>query len=135
MSMAFMATIEFDSELSAWDTSSVVDFSQMFALQPTFNANLGNWNVSSAETIEGMFKACTSFNRDISAWDVSRVKSFVNAFGAAKSFNQNLCAWGRQLNYSGVETRSMFKASACMNTESPNPAKLAAGPFCRSCEE
>ena len=45
----------------------------MFVCCEKFNSNLSKWNVSSVVDMRGMFYNCENFNSDLSNWNVSSV--------------------------------------------------------------
>jgi surface protein len=71
----YQATM-FDANLTAWDTSLVVDMSETFYGASSFQGiGVSTWDVSSVTLMNDMFGQCNSFNADLSAWDVSQVTS------------------------------------------------------------
>ena len=104
------ARIEFRSDLSSWDVSSVTDMSLMFILTP-FDQDISNWDVSSVKNMEGMF--CTTlFNQDISRWDVSSVENMAYMFAYNETFNQNIANW----DVSSVKTmEGLFEYAEAFN--------------------
>ncbi len=88
-----------------WDTSSIENFSFMFALQhipgliyaPALGAfnppNLNKWNMSSATNLSFMFGGRDIFNQDLSSWDVSHVFTTAWMFISCSNFNQPLNSW------------------------------------------
>lgn len=59
-----------DADYSAWDVSTITDFSYMFYACTTLTGAmvLDGWDVSSATTLEGMFDSCSAFDADLSTW-------------------------------------------------------------------
>ena len=43
----------------------------MFYNCPKFNSDLSRWNVSNVMNMSNMFDGCTRFNCDLSGWDTS----------------------------------------------------------------
>ena len=119
----------FNGNLSAWDTSSVIDMRWMFFGATSFNSDLSAWNTSSVRDMSSMFFRATSFNSDLSSWDISSVADMNFMFQGATSFNQDLCAWGDKSfpynNASGV-----FFGSGCTYQDTPQEDQK--GPFCAS---
>lgn len=88
-----------------WNTSTIQNFSFMFALQyipgqiyvpdnNTFNPpNLNNWNMSSATDLSYMFAARTSLNQNLNSWNVSNVKNMAWLFALCQNFNHPLDSW------------------------------------------
>jgi surface protein len=113
----FSYAINFNSDLSFWDTSQVVLFGDMFRGTKKFNANISAWNVgngthfngmfhdsffngplnswdmSSAEDLSGMFDDAINFNQPLSLWNVSKVTNMAGMFSEAISFNQDISSW------------------------------------------
>ena len=86
----------FDRDIGRWDTSKVVDFKNMFYLNPTFNQPIGSWEISAHAgeiSMGGMFHRATSFNQNIATWNVSKVTIMNKMFFDATSFNQDLSSW------------------------------------------
>jgi len=115
--------------ISAWDVSSVTDFTYMFFNTPSFNSDLSDWNVSAGQLFHYMFYFATSFNSDLSGWDVSAGKDFSGMFREAKSFNADISVW----NFSaGVYFYAMFfdAESFYQNLTSWPPKATNATGFC-----
>merc|ERR1712032_299106 len=89
------ASKAFDSDVSKWDVSSVVDMKGMLYDAELFHSDVAKWDVSSAKDMSAMFSGAQSFNLDISDWDVSSVTNMVHMFSRAASFKQKLSgtAW------------------------------------------
>ena len=93
MSSMFYNCPNFTSDISEWDVSSVTYMPNMFDLATSFNGDLSNWDVSNVVTLRGMFWNAHSFNSDLSSWDVSSVIDMTKVFRMAHSFNQNISDW------------------------------------------
>jgi surface protein len=78
---------------SAWDTSTVTNFSLCFAENSAFNGNVANWVHSSVTNVSKMFNNATSFNGDLSSWDVSGVTTWSEFARGATSFNGDVSGW------------------------------------------
>ncbi len=70
----------------------------MFYGCSVFNSDISAWDVSSVNNMRYMFYACYIFNSDISAWDVSSVTDMTDMLNGANVFstaNYNLLlnAW------------------------------------------
>ena len=59
----------FNSDLSKWDVSSVVEMSSMFNSCENFNSDLSKWDVSNVRYMTGMFNHCPKFCCDLSEWE------------------------------------------------------------------
>ena len=80
--------------MSTWDTSKVLDMSNLFAgYETTFNADLSSWDVSSVTSMAGIFKNCVKFNSDISGWNTDNVQIADEMFVGASSFNYTIRHW------------------------------------------
>ena len=72
----------FNGDISKWDTSSVTNMSYMFS-DSNFNGDISNWNVQNVKYMDNMFYN-SKFDRDISKWDVSNVKEKRYIFAGSK---------------------------------------------------
>jgi len=93
MSYMFYICAVFNSDIPAWDVSSVTDMSYMFRSCSVFNSDTSAWDVSSVTNMSNMFRSCSVFNSDISAWDVSSVTNMSNMFAYCSVFNSDTSAW------------------------------------------
>ena len=93
MAYMFRSCSVFNSEISAWDVSSVTDMRYMFFGCTVFNSDLSAWDVSAVTDMNYLFRNCSAFNSDLSAWDVSAVTDMYFAFGFCYAFNSDLSAW------------------------------------------
>jgi surface protein len=69
------------SDINNWNTSKVINMSEMFNDAVAFNQPIGNWDVSKVTNMEGMFRNAVAFNQDIGSWNVGSVTSFDGYFG------------------------------------------------------
>ena len=83
----------FNSEISAWDVSSVKVMNRMFYSCSVFNSDISSWDVSSVTDMNRMLLDCSAFNSDISAWDVSDVTDMTRTFYNCSTFNSDISAW------------------------------------------
>lgn len=90
---SLFSDMEFNGDISEWDTSNVVNMANMFIRCKNFNCDISNWDVSKVESMEYMFAFCDNFNQDISGWDVSKVKNMKAIMYFAESFNHDLSKW------------------------------------------
>jgi surface protein len=95
MSQAFRECSSLTSfnNLNSWNTTSVSDMSNMFALSTLFNQNIGSWDVSNVVTMQGMFYDATLFNQDISTWNTQSLDDASYMFSDATNFNQDISTW------------------------------------------
>ena len=92
MSQLFQLT-NFNQDLSAWDTSNVVDMSNMFYVANAFNQDISDWDVSNVTNMQSMFQQTVVFNNGGVALDWSNTSSVTNMsqmFDNADGFNQDL---------------------------------------------
>ena len=89
--------VNFNQDLSGWDTSNVTDMGYMFSGCTSFNQDLSSWNTSNVTNMSVMFSSARAFNQDISMWDTSKVKYMDHMFQYASSFNQDLSGWNTSL--------------------------------------
>ena len=89
----FDSKIDFNSDISTWDTSSVQDMDSMFENAYAFNQSISKWNTSKVTDMDSMFANAHAFNQDISNWDMSNVKDMAGMFADAHAFNQNISTW------------------------------------------
>jgi len=104
----------FNSDISAWDVSSVTDMYFMFRYCPAFNSDISAWDVSSVTDMSYMFYECYAFNSDLSAWDVSSVTSMSYMFYRCEAFNSDISAWGVS---SVTDMALMFYGANAVSTE------------------
>jgi surface protein len=70
----FSGCVEFNGNLSSWDTSTAEYMNDMFAGATKFRGpGLSKWSTSSLLSSDSMFKDAVSFIGDLSSWDVSKV--------------------------------------------------------------
>lgn len=93
MENMFAGCLNFNSDISGWDTSNVTNMAGMFQNCVTFNQDLSKWNMSSVTTMQNMFKDAVSFNSDISNWNTSLVTNMSNLFNNCTLFNVDVTKW------------------------------------------
>jgi surface protein len=67
--------VEFNDDLSNWDTSNALTMERMFCGAEKFDGNISTWNTSNVVNMKELFSLAFSFNGNISFWDVSKVIS------------------------------------------------------------
>ena len=80
----------FNQNISAWDTSNVVNMSRMFESSNFNNGGVALcWNdgFASNNTMEKMFYQNNQINVDLSCWDTSNVINMISMFELAVNFN------------------------------------------------
>ena len=79
--------------LRTWDTSRVVDFSEVFESftfedqQPGGDDDITGWDTSAATAMKGMFRRCQNFDQAL-RFDTSNVTSMMEMFDHCFRFNQ-----------------------------------------------
>ena len=66
--------------ISNWDTSLIIDKSELFKNKKYFNDNINNWDVSIVINMNGMFYSARLFNKPLDSWDVSSVTNMSEMF-------------------------------------------------------
>ncbi|EKC0517653.1 DUF285 domain-containing protein [Escherichia coli O157] len=72
---SMFSNMQFNSDISGWNTSKLQDVVNMFAYNAAFNQDISGWNTQSLRRIDLMMRNNTAFNQDLSGWDVSNVTS------------------------------------------------------------
>jgi surface protein len=109
---SFMQEATGNPDVSALDTSNIIDMGSMFSTTSTFNRPIGGWNTSKVTNMRRMLRQASSFNQPIGALDVSKVTDLSEMFTLATTFNQNIGTW----NTSSVTTmETMFSGSLAFN--------------------
>ena len=112
MEYLFAQDIQFNSNISFWDTSNVTNMYGMFYYAISFNQNIGNWDTSSVTNMGWMFFSASSFNQNIGSWITSSVTDMNNMFFGAEDFNGVIGDW----NTSSVTDMSfVFQDAAAFN--------------------
>ena len=112
MSEMFYGATSFNQNINGWNTSNVTDMSNMFYGATSFNQPLNGWNTTFVWNMSSMFYGATSFNQDINGWNTSNVTDMSGMFEGATSFNQDINGW----NTSNVTNMSrMFKGAKSFN--------------------
>jgi surface protein len=99
MSYMFQNASTFNSVISSWDVSNVLNMHIMFSGASIFNQPLNSWNVSSVTNMGYMFTGAFAFNQPLNAWNVSAVENMNGMFGVPfygsppMTFNQNISGW------------------------------------------
>ena len=66
----------FNQPIGNWDTSNVINMSQMFYYQEEFNQNISDWNTQNVVNMANMLNNAKLFNQDLSSWNVDKVTSY-----------------------------------------------------------
>lgn len=72
---SMFSNMQFNSDISGWNTSKLQNVVNMFAYNTAFNQDISGWNTQSLRKIDLMMRNNTAFNQDLSGWDVSNVTS------------------------------------------------------------
>ena len=86
--------LDFNQDISSWDTSNVTDMRYMFAggvYGHPFNQNINSWNTANVIIMARMFEAAYSFNQPLDSWNTSNVQDMSRMFAgvyAYTTFNQ-----------------------------------------------
>ena len=90
----FKSNSYFNGNLSAWNTSSVTDMSEMFQNAIALvNPDIENWDTSKVKSMRFMFWQASAFNADVGSWDTSKVSDMALMFNSASSFNGDISSW------------------------------------------
>ncbi len=99
MADMFAGAKNFNSDISAWNVSNVVDMSGMFNGASKFNSNLNSWNVEKVVYMSNMFYDAKKFNSDLSKWNISNVidmtEIFRNTGLSVSNGDKMLIAWSK----------------------------------------
>ena len=90
--LTFTGAINFNGDVSSWNTSNVTNMFGTFYLASSFNKPLNSWDVSNVTIMSGMFRGASTFNQDINNWDVSNVTNMDRLFQST-NFNKPLNNW------------------------------------------
>jgi surface protein len=93
MNYLFKDLVNFNQNISSWDTSNVTTMMETFRTARKFNQDIGNWDTSNVTDMRWMFGDATEFNQDIGNWDVGNVTNMSGMFYGANLFNQNIENW------------------------------------------
>ena len=104
----FQGNTAFNQNISSWNTTNIQDFASMFEQATAFNINISGWNTTSARKMDYMFSGASAFNQDISSWNVGNVSQFASMFEGASSFNADLGNWDVASVTSPVNMARMF---------------------------
>jgi trimeric autotransporter adhesin len=91
----FSMAVNFNGDLSQWDTSNAINMGAMFWAAFAFDRNLSLWDVSTRVTnMASMFDEASAFHGgDLTQWNVSSVVDMSYLFAAAASFTGNVSTW------------------------------------------
>lgn len=114
MSELCMNTTQFNHDLSKWNVSNVVTFENAFANAQKFNSAITAWNTGKVRSMKNMFLNAVVFNQAIGNWNTIRVTDFSSMFKGAVLFNGNIGNWATS---SGSDFSSMFEGAIAFNID------------------
>lgn len=85
----FQRCPNFNADINSWDTSNVVDMSNVFRAIAAFNQPLADWDTGKVTNFYNLFRDATAFNQPL-PWNTANLANMRNAFLAASSFDQPL---------------------------------------------
>ena len=88
MSNLFSNTLNFNEDISNWNTSNVTNMSFMFAEAGRFNQPV-HFDTNSVLDMDWMFFEATTFNQNLNNWDTDNVHSMRNMFQNTLMNNMN----------------------------------------------
>ena len=124
----FAGASVFNQPIGTWNTSKVIDMSQMFVTATIFDQPIGSWNTSNVINMNSMFAGASAFNQNISAWNVTNVtpKPPTNFSTGSALTAQNTPRWFPVvLDANGVTIKHVGSAS---NIPASTPLFIQANP-------
>ena len=95
MSYMFRDNINFNQDISHWDTSNVAYMNFMFSNASAFNQDIGNWDTSSVIDMNSMFTNTNNFNQDLSGWCLRFINTEPGNFSSNSALTaSNKPVWG-----------------------------------------
>ena len=116
LTSCFQNSLNFNSNISNWNTSTVTDMSDMFNNAQVFNQNISDWDTGSVIDMSNMFRDANLFNNgdtgnnglNALTWNTGNVVNMFGMFFNAHSFNQNISS----LDISSVTDMSVMFSGA-----------------------
>lgn len=119
MSNMFLSAINFNQNLTSWNTQAVTDMTSMFNAATIFNNGLASeasgtmtWNTAAVTNMQSMFQSASAFNQNIGSWVTSAVTNMTSMFQSASAFNQNIGSW---VTSAVTNMTSMFNTASAFN--------------------
>ena len=112
MSNMFYGASAFNSDIGNWNTGNVTDMNNMFGNASAFNAAIGDWNTSSVTNMNSMFYGASAFNQAIGDWNTSNVSNMSNMLRNASTFNQAIGDWDTS---NVIAMTAMFESANAFN--------------------
>ena len=110
----FFNNTSFNSNISFWDVSNVINMDGMFFNADLFNQDISSWDTSKVENMGSLFKNASSFNQSISGWNTSKVTKMLDLFRGARTFNQDISSWDT-VNVNSMS--NMFNGATSFNQD------------------
>ena len=110
----FFNNTSFNSNISFWDVSNVINMDGMFFNADLFNQDISSWDTSKVENMGSLFKNASSFNQSISGWNTSKVTKMLDLFRGARTFNQDISNWDT-VNVNSMS--NMFNGATSFNQD------------------
>jgi surface protein len=89
----FQNCVKYNSNLSNWNLSNVINIQSLFSGALKYNnggdPGIDNWNVSNVITTVDVFRNCSEFNQNIGSWNVANVTNMSGMFASATIFDNN----------------------------------------------
>tara|TARA_Y100000816_G_C26102458_1_gene584708 strand:- start:541 stop:2112 length:1572 start_codon:yes stop_codon:yes gene_type:complete len=92
--------------INDWDTSLIIDMSELFLNNEKFNYDISRWNITNVTNMKSMFSGAINFDKKLSSWDVSGVLDMNSMFKNAINFDQDISKWD---TVSVLDMTSMFE--------------------------
>ena len=89
----FSGCTRLNSDLSAWDVSSVTDMSYMFNDCSRLQSDLSMWDVSKVTSMKNTFRGCSIINSDFSTWNTISVTDMSSMFYGCNGLVSSLSDW------------------------------------------
>ena len=120
----FLNCSNFNSDISFWDTTNIINMASMFKNAPLFNQAIHSWNTFNVTDMSSMFENPNAylyaFNQNIGGWDVSNVTNMSYMFSKAGYFNNGGSADIQNWNaHKCTNFSSMFQNAYVFNQPLP----------------
>lgn len=96
---SFKGAINFDQDISGWNTSNITSMDNLFNGATSFNQDISSWNVQNVTSMFGMFNGATSFNQNLSEWCVSQLDTQLEFASNSALSSEQIPEWGTCNNY------------------------------------
>jgi len=92
-SMVYLFEINFNDDVSNWNTANVTNAICTFYKCKEFNHPLNNWDTSNITDMSSMFYGCEKFNQDLDNWNLKNLKQCNKMFHGCNSYSYPLFSW------------------------------------------